>query len=151
MSINRTCAISSATCLRISVGVRAKHQNNALDSSHCSRLSRTKLAVAKSSPTANSALPISIQSVYFFEIIVPVVQRTEQGFPKGKTVFLLEFADVSSCEHLTIFKVLNNCYHHPRQSRICPFLTIRVTQKSARFSLASASRSPIDHAKQFAA
>jgi len=30
-------------------------------------------------------LPISIQSVYSFQIIVPVVQRIEQGFPKGKT------------------------------------------------------------------
>jgi len=28
-----------------------------------------------------AALPIFIQSVYSFEIIVPVVQRTEQGFP----------------------------------------------------------------------
>jgi hypothetical protein len=29
---------------------------------------------------------------------VPVVQRIERRFPKAKTVFLLEFADVSSSE-----------------------------------------------------
>jgi hypothetical protein len=29
-------------------------------------------------------LPISIQSVYSSQIIVPVVQRIEQGFPKTK-------------------------------------------------------------------
>jgi hypothetical protein len=29
-------------------------------------------------------LPISIQSVYSFQIIVPVVQRIEQGFPKER-------------------------------------------------------------------
>jgi hypothetical protein len=29
-------------------------------------------------------LPISIQSVYSFQIIVPVVQRIEQGFPNSK-------------------------------------------------------------------
>jgi hypothetical protein len=45
-----------------------------------------------------------MQSVYSFQIIVPVVQRVEQGFPKDKTVFLLEFADVSSSEQMTIFK-----------------------------------------------
>jgi hypothetical protein len=37
-------------------------------------------------------------------VVVPVVQPIEQGFPKAKTVFLLEFADVSSSEQMTIFK-----------------------------------------------
>jgi hypothetical protein len=37
-------------------------------------------------------------------IAVPVVQRTEQGFPKGKTPFLLEFADDISSEQMTAFK-----------------------------------------------
>jgi len=44
----------------------------------------------------NSILPISIQSVYASPIIVPVVQRTEQGFPKAKTPFLQQFANVIS-------------------------------------------------------
>ena len=42
----------------------------------------------------NSILPISIQSVYASPIIVPVVQRTEQGFPKVKTAFLRESSEV---------------------------------------------------------
>jgi len=40
----------------------------------------------------------------FFQIIVPVVQRTEQGFPKAKTAFLLDFASVISNEQMTGFK-----------------------------------------------
>jgi hypothetical protein len=51
-----------------------------------------------------SASPSPMQSVYSFQIIVPVVQRVEQGFPKDKTVFLLEFADVISSEQMTGFK-----------------------------------------------
>jgi hypothetical protein len=47
---------------------------------------------------------VSIQSVYSFQIIVPVVQRIEQGFPKGKTAFLLEFADLVSSEQMTALK-----------------------------------------------
>jgi hypothetical protein len=35
---------------------------------------------------------------------VPVVQRIEQGFPKGKMAFLQEFADVISSEQMTAFK-----------------------------------------------
>src|SRR5437764_1718108 len=35
---------------------------------------------------------------------IPVVQRTEQGFPKGKTAFLLDFASVISSEQMTGFK-----------------------------------------------
>jgi hypothetical protein len=41
-------------------------------------------------------LPISIQSVYSFQIIVPVVQRKEQGFPNAKTLLSQEFAQVIS-------------------------------------------------------
>jgi len=37
-------------------------------------------------------------------VIVPVVQRIEQGFLKGKTAFLQEFADVISSEQTTAFK-----------------------------------------------
>jgi hypothetical protein len=49
-------------------------------------------------------LPIVIQAVYSLQIIVPVVQRTEQGFPKAKTAFLLDFASVISSEQMTGFK-----------------------------------------------
>jgi len=35
----------------------------------------------------NSSLPISIHFVYSFQIIVPVVQRKEQMFPKTKLAF----------------------------------------------------------------
>jgi hypothetical protein len=54
--------------------------------------------------TATGVLPISIQSVYSFQIIVPVVQRIEQGFPKDKTAFLLQFADVISSAQMAAFK-----------------------------------------------
>ena len=37
-------------------------------------------------------------------VSVPVVQRIEQGFSKGKTAFLLEFADVVSTEQMTALK-----------------------------------------------
>jgi hypothetical protein len=36
----------------------------------------------KSLRIAPLLLPIAIQAVYSFQIIVPVVQRIEQGFPK---------------------------------------------------------------------
>jgi len=37
-------------------------------------------------------------------VVVPVVQRIEQGFPKDKTAFLLEFADVITSEQMIAFK-----------------------------------------------
>jgi hypothetical protein len=37
-------------------------------------------------------------------VIVPVVQRIGQGFPKVKAAFLLEFADAISCVQMTAFK-----------------------------------------------
>jgi hypothetical protein len=39
-------------------------------------------------------------------VAVPVVQRTEQGFPKGKRQFLMEFADVITIKQMTDFKRL---------------------------------------------
>jgi hypothetical protein len=36
--------------------------------------------------------------------IVPVVQRIERGFPKGKMAFLLEFADDIRCTQTGLFK-----------------------------------------------
>jgi hypothetical protein len=47
---------------------------------------------------------VKIGSLHPISEIVPVVQRIERGFPKAKTAFLLEFADVSSTEQMTIFK-----------------------------------------------
>jgi hypothetical protein len=44
-------------------------------------------APKKSLRIAQPLLPIAIQTVYSFQIIVPVVQRIEQGFPKDKTAF----------------------------------------------------------------
>jgi hypothetical protein len=60
----------------------------------------------------NGVLPISILSVYSFQIIVPVVQRIEQGFPNAKTPFLQEFADVVSSAQTSVSEYLTNCYHH---------------------------------------
>jgi hypothetical protein len=60
----------------------------------------------KSLRIAPPLLPISIQSVYSFQIIVPVVQRIEQGFPKGKMAFLQEFADVIGCAQIALSKCL---------------------------------------------
>ena len=54
------------------------------------RQSSAKLTPIEIAPHRNGVLPISIQSVYSFQIIVPVVQRIEQGFPNAKTGFLLE-------------------------------------------------------------
>ncbi len=52
-------------------------------------------------------LPIAIQAVYSFQIIVPVVQRTEQGFPNAKTPLLHKFAQViRSTQSVTIKRVL---------------------------------------------
>jgi hypothetical protein len=49
-------------------------------------------------------LPISIQSVYSFQIIVPVVQRIERRFPKAKTALLHEFAQVISSAQTAVSK-----------------------------------------------
>jgi hypothetical protein len=44
--------------------------------------SREESSPSRLTSRRNGVLPISIQSVYSLQIIVPVVQRTEQGFPK---------------------------------------------------------------------
>jgi len=54
----------------------------------------------------NGILPISVQSVYSFQIIVPVVQRIERRFPKGKMAFLQQSAYVISCAQTAVFKCL---------------------------------------------
>jgi hypothetical protein len=84
--------------------MRLKPEDNAIHNSASGRMSRTKPGFAKSPPTANSTLPTSIQSVYSFPIIVPVVQRTEQGFPNGKTAFLQQSAHVIISAQIAPFK-----------------------------------------------
>jgi hypothetical protein len=54
----------------------------------------------------NGNLPISIQFVYSFQIIVPVVQRTEQGFPKAKPPFYQPLANVLSNAQTAVSKRL---------------------------------------------
>ena len=68
------------------------------------RESSAKLAPREIAPHRKGVLPILIRFVYSFQIIVPVVQRIEQGFPKAKTAFLLDFASVISNEQMTGFK-----------------------------------------------
>ena len=63
-----------------------------------------KAPLSRLASRRNGVLPISIQTVYSLQIIVPVVQRIEQGFPNAKTAFLLDFASVISSEQMTGFK-----------------------------------------------
>jgi len=51
----------------------------------------------------NGVLPISIQSVYSLQIIVPVVQRIERRFPNAKTAFLQQLADLISSTQTAVF------------------------------------------------
>ena len=51
-------------------------------------------------------LPISTQLVYSFPIIVPVVQRIEQGFPNAKMSFLRELTDVISSAQTAVSEYL---------------------------------------------
>jgi len=82
-------------------------KNKAIHNSASGRASRAKPALDKSLAIGVSNLRIFIRSVYSIATYsVPVVQRTERGFPKGKTAFLLEFADVISSEQMTAFKRL---------------------------------------------
>ena len=66
--------------------------------------SRAQSCPSRLASHRNGVLPISIQAVYSLQIIVPVVQRTEQGFPNAKTAFLLQSADVVSDSQITAFK-----------------------------------------------
>jgi hypothetical protein len=68
--------------------------------------SRQQSPPKKSVRIAPPLLPIAIQAVYSLQIIVPVVQRIEQGFPKGKMAFLQEFADVIGCAQIALSKCL---------------------------------------------
>jgi hypothetical protein len=71
------------------------------------RESSAKLAPREIAPHRKGVLPISIQSVYSFQIIVPVVQRIEQGFPKAKTAVLLESPSVINNAQDALFKCVD--------------------------------------------
>src|SRR6266436_4335609 len=107
MSVNNTCAISSSISFLISaaISIHTEMPSQGYSQAGC-RQSSAKLAPREIAPHRKGVLPISIQSVYSFRIIVPVVQRIEQGFPKGKTAFLQEFADVIGCAQIAVFKCL---------------------------------------------
>jgi hypothetical protein len=77
------------------------------------RESSAKLAPREIAPHRKGVLPISIQSVYSFQIIVPVVQRTEQGFPNAKTSFLQAFVEVIHSTQIVAQVCVNIYYDHP--------------------------------------
>src|SRR5213596_2737392 len=105
MSRKRTCAISSSISFLTSsaISIHTEMPSQGYSQAGC-RQSSAKLAPREIAPHRKGVLPISIQSVYSFQIIVPVVQRIEQGFPKAKTAFLLDFASVISSEQMTGFE-----------------------------------------------
>jgi hypothetical protein len=72
-------------------------ENEAIDNSTSRRPSRTKLAVqGMVAGRIEQLAQLHLIRVFFLDVSVPVVQRREQGFPKGKTAFLQTFADVIS-------------------------------------------------------
>ena len=85
------------------------------------RESRAK-AHSKIAAHRNSILPISIQSVYSSQI-VPVVQRIEQGFPKGKRAFLQESPNDVRSTQLPIFEVVDQLLHSSRVVSSLPIFT----------------------------
>jgi len=64
------------------------------------------LASIHAEPCRWPMMVIEIRPHYSFPITVPAVQRTEQGFHKGKTPFLMECADVITIKQMTDFKRL---------------------------------------------
>ena len=77
--------------------MKTKQFNN----STCRRPSRTKLAVQGMVADRSEQLA-QLDSIRLFllDFSVPVVQRTEQGFPKCKTTLLHKSADVISCAQI---------------------------------------------------
>jgi len=49
-------------------------------------------------------LQLAVENLQSAIPLLPVVQRIEQGFPKGRRPFLHEFADVLSAYQMTPFK-----------------------------------------------
>src|SRR5947199_8063839 len=104
MSVNNTCAISSSISFLISaaIWIHTEMPSQGYSQAGC-RQSSAKLAPREIAPHRKGVLPISIQSVYSFRIIVSVVQRIEQRFPNSKTAFLHHFAGVTSGAQVVIF------------------------------------------------
>src|SRR5437899_13085090 len=97
MSVNNTCAISSSISFVISaaIWIHMEMPSQGYSQAGC-RESSAKLAPREIAPHRKGVLPISIQSAYSFQIILPVVLRVEQGLPKGKTSCLQKYAGVVS-------------------------------------------------------
>jgi hypothetical protein len=80
-------------------------ENKAIHNSASGRPSRTKLAVwGMVVGRIEQLAQVHSIRVFFLDLSVPVVQRTEQGFPKGKTAFFQEFADVISSAQIATSK-----------------------------------------------
>jgi hypothetical protein len=80
-------------------------ENKAIHNFAPGRPSRSKLAVHGMVANRGDQLA-QLHSIrlLFLDFSVPVVQRTEQGFPKGKTAFLQELADLISSTQTAVFK-----------------------------------------------
>src|SRR5438876_9574223 len=104
MSVNNTCAISSSISFLISaaIWIYMEMPSQGYSQAGC-RGSSAKRAPREIAPQRKGVLPISIQSVYSLQIIVPVAQRNEEGFPKGKTGCSLECRDVVCSKQITAF------------------------------------------------
>src|SRR6266436_881304 len=75
-------------------------ENKAIDNCACLRVQlKTRAGQRCAHPRSQFAHSYAID-VFFFDFSVPVVQRTEQGFPKGKTPLLHKSADVVSCAQI---------------------------------------------------
>jgi hypothetical protein len=81
-------------------------ENKAIDNSASDRPSRTKLAVPGRCTQDQQFAQSYAIDVFFFDFSVPVVQRIEQGFPKGKMAFLHQSADVISSAQMAVFESL---------------------------------------------
>jgi len=88
-------------------------KNKAIHNSASGRASRAKPALDKSLAIGVSNLRIFIRSLYSIATYsVPVVQRIERRFPKGKMGFSQQYADVLNNAKRRYPNTLNNCYDH---------------------------------------
>jgi hypothetical protein len=62
-------------------------------------------------------------------IVVPVVQRIERRFPKGKTPLLHEFAHAISSAQIAAKQCVEELSHSPRVISNLPIFTTRATQR----------------------
>jgi hypothetical protein len=79
-----------------------------------------------SARTTDHCLQSAIKNL---NVVVPVVQRIEQGFPKAKTAFLLEFAGVIKRPQIAAFKRLELLLLQSSVISNMPILPRRVTQR----------------------